>query len=60
MRRLLSDGFPHRVGTTYNLMASECFHLGADVSYPIGAAFAAAIFAVYLFVSRKVSKQNQK
>ncbi|MBQ6257681.1 MAG: carbon starvation protein A, partial [Clostridia bacterium] len=56
----LPAAFMTAVSTTYILMASEGFHLGAGVSYPIGAAFTAAVFAVYLFVSRKVSTQNQK
>jgi carbon starvation protein CstA len=56
----LPAAFMTAVSMTYILMASEGFRLSAGVSYPIGAACAAVIFAIYLFISRKISGQSQQ
>ena len=45
--------FMSAVSMTYILMANEGFRLSAQVGYPVGVAFAAALFIVYLFAYRK-------
>lgn len=48
--------FMSAVSMTYILMATEGFRLSAAVGYPAGVVFAAALFAVYAFASRKKQK----
>ena len=48
--------FMSAVSMTYILMAKEGFRLGAGVAYPIGIAFAAALFVVYIVLRRKAGE----
>ena len=48
--------FMSAVSMTYIFMAPEGFHLGAGIGYPVGILFAAALFVVYLFAGRRMSK----
>ena len=52
--------FMSAVSCTYILMASEGFKLSAAVGYPVGIVFAAALFAVYIFVRTKSGTQVQR
>ena len=45
--------FMSAVSMTYILMASEGFRLGANIGYPTGIIFAAALFVVYLVAGKK-------
>ena len=45
--------FMSAVSMTYILMASEGFRLGANIGYPTGIIFAAALFVVYLVTGKK-------
>ena len=49
----LPAAFMSAVSMTYILMAEEGFGLSAAVGYPVGAAFAAALFAVYILYTWK-------
>ena len=49
----LPGAFMSAVSLTYILMAGEGFSLSASVACPAGVAFAAALFAVYVFMLRK-------
>ena len=49
----LPAAFMSAVSMTYILMASEGFGLSAQIGYPAGVVFAAALFAVYLFAGRR-------
>ena len=49
----LPAAFMSAVSMTYILMAEEGLRLGAGVAYPIGAAFACALFVWYLLMLRK-------
>ena len=51
--------FMSAVSMTYILMADEGFGLPSGVAYPAGAAFAAALFAVYVLIAGKTAKQNK-
>lgn len=50
--------FMSAVSLTYISMASEGFGLSAGIGYPIGIVFAAALFAVYLTVGKKLSAKE--
>ena len=41
------------VSMTYILMAEEGFALSSSIAYPAGAAFAAALFILYIVISGK-------
>ena len=45
--------FMTAVSMTYILMAKEGFRLGKGIAYPAGIVTAAAVFAVYIIISRK-------
>lgn len=45
--------FMSAVSMTYILMADEGFGLSSGIGWPAGAAFAAILFCVYIFISRK-------
>ncbi len=49
----LPAAFMSAVSMTYILMASEGFGLGGRIAYPVGAAFAAALFALYAAAARR-------
>ena len=49
--------FMSAVSMTYILMASEGFRLGANIGYPTGIIFAAALFAVYLVTDKRLSSK---
>jgi len=49
----LPAAFMSAVSMTYILMASEGFGLGAEIGYPAGIVFAAALFAVYLIAGKR-------
>ena len=49
----LPAAFMSAVSLTYILMASEGFGLSAGIGYPAGLVFAAALFCVYLVLSRR-------
>ncbi len=46
--------FMSAVSMTYILMASEGFGLSAQIGYPVGVVFAAALFALYLFAGKRL------
>ena len=46
--------FMSAVSMTYILMASEGFSLSAQIGYPVGVVFAAALFALYLFAGKRL------
>ena len=48
--------FMSAVSMTYILAAEEGFRLSTSIAYPVGAAFAAALFIVYIFILRKKNK----
>ena len=50
--------FMTAVSATYILMASEGFRLGAGVSYPAGAALAAALLSVYVIAWRRAKRPS--
>lgn len=50
--------FMSAVSMTYILMAPEGLRLSSSVSYPIGIAFACALFTIYVFMTRKASGKN--
>ena len=50
--------FMSAVTLTYILMATEGFCLGAGIGYPAGIIFAAALFGVYLAMSRRISSKS--
>ena len=50
--------FMSAVSMTYIIMAPEGFRRGAGIAYPAGAAFAAALFAVFAVSCRKNSKDQ--
>ena len=45
--------FMSAVSVTYILMADEGFGLPSGIAYPVGAAFAAVLFIVYILLTRK-------
>ncbi len=45
--------FMSAVSMTYILMAGEGFSLSSSIAYPVGIAFALALFSVYLWMHRK-------
>lgn len=45
--------FMTAVSLTYILMAPEGFKLGTNIAYPAGLVTAAAVFAIYIYISRK-------
>jgi len=45
--------FMSAVSVTYILMADEGFGLSSGIAYPVGAAFAAVLFIVYILLTRK-------
>ena len=45
--------FMSAVSMTYILMAKEGLRLGSSIAYPVGIAFAAALFVVYLLMLRR-------
>ncbi|MBQ3880606.1 MAG: carbon starvation protein A [Oscillospiraceae bacterium] len=45
--------FMSAVSLTYILMAGEGFGLGAEIGYPVGAVFGAALFVLYLVYCRR-------
>ncbi len=45
--------FMSAVSMTYILMAKEGFRLSANIGYPVGIVFAAALFGVYIVLGRK-------
>ena len=49
--------FMSAVSMTYILMAPEGFRLGAGIAYPVGVAFAVALFVVYLLMGSRVASQ---
>ena len=49
--------FMSAVSMTYILMAQEGFRLSAAIAYPAGIVFAAALFAVYLVLQRKLREE---
>lgn len=55
----LPAAFMSAVSMTYLLMAKEGFSLSANIGYPAGAAFAAALFIVYVVVLRRDSTVSQ-
>lgn len=50
--------FMSAVSMTYILMAKEGFGLSSKIAYPVGAVFAAALFAVYIFMVRKYMRNG--
>ncbi|WP_405343898.1 carbon starvation protein A [Ruminococcus sp.] len=56
----LSATFMSAVSVTYILAAQEGFRLSTAIAYPAGAAFAAALFIVYLVFLIKRLKANQQ
>ena len=46
--------FMSAVSMTYILMASEGFGLSAQIGYPVGVVFAAALFALYFFEGKRL------
>ena len=48
--------FMSAVSMTYILMAPEGFKLGAQIAYPVGAVFAAALFIVYVVAAQKAKR----
>ena len=50
--------FMSAVSMTYILMASEGFRLGANIGYPTGIIFAAALFAAYLAAGKRLSSKS--
>ena len=50
--------FMSAVSMTYILMAKEGFGLSSKIAYPAGAVFAAALFAVYIFMVRKYMRNG--
>ena len=52
----LPAAFMSAVSITYILMASEGFQLGANIGYPAGIVFAAALFAVYFVKGRQIKR----
>ncbi len=46
--------FMSAVSMTYILMASEGFGLSAQIGYPVGVVFAAALFVLYLFAGKRL------
>jgi len=50
--------FMSAVSMTYILMADEGFGLSSGIAYPAGTAFAAALFIVYIIISRKEVKHD--
>ena len=53
--REYSRRFAARQFLTYILMASEGFGLSYKIGYPVGAAFAAVLFALYAVFLKKAS-----
>ena len=50
--------FMSAVSMTYILMASEGFSLSSSIAYPVGAVFALALFCVYVYLDRKLTKNR--
>ena len=47
------------VSVTYILMAKEGFRLDRSISYPIGMAAAAALFAIYVLKCRNMTQKQE-
>ncbi len=54
----LPAAFMSAVSMTYILMAEEGFSLSSGIAYPAGAAFAAALFILYIVISGRKAKNN--
>ena len=54
----LPAAFMSAVSLTYILMATEGFRLGAEIGYPAGIVFAAALFIVYLATGKRISSKS--
>ena len=54
----LPAAFMSAVSMTYILMAEEGFALSSGIAYPAGAAFAAALFILYIVISGRKAKNN--
>ena len=50
--------FMSAVSMTYILMAKEGFRISSAVAYPVGIAFALVLFAVYVYVVSKYSRNG--
>ena len=55
----LPAAFMSAVSCTYILMAEEGFRLSLGISYPVGAAFAAACMALYLFKAARRGREGR-
>ena len=55
----LPAAFMSAVSCTYILMAEEGFRLSQGISYPVGAAFAAACMALYLFKAARRGREGR-
>ena len=51
--------FMSAVSLTYILMSEEGFRLGKSISYPVGIAFALALFGFYFYQSSKVVRKQR-
>lgn len=51
--------FMSAVSMTYILISDEGFRLPSYVSYPVGTAFAAVVFCIYVFYSVKGSNEKK-
>ena len=50
--------FMSAVSMTYILMADEGFHLGKGIAYPVGIAFAAALFLLYVYLGCRKHREG--